>query len=238
RNGNDPRLLRKQPGKRDLRRCRLLLLGESADQIDDGLICSSVLGRKARHHIAKIAFIELRIFADLAGEEALPQRAKWYKPDSEFFEGRKYFRFRLSPPQRILALKCRYGLNRMRATDRFHSCFRESEMLHLALMDQVLHSSGDIFDRYIGIDAMLIQQVNPISLEPPQRCIGHLFDVLGATVQASLFAILNLEPELSGDHHLVTKWSQRFAHQFFIYEWTINFSRIEESYAAFDGCSD
>src|SRR5437879_13329737 len=83
-------------------------------------------------------------------------------------------------------------------------------------MDEVLHGAGDILDRYIGIDAMLIQQVNPISLETLQRCIGHFFDVFGTTVQASLFAILDFEPELSGDHYLVTKWSQRFAHQFFI----------------------
>jgi hypothetical protein len=85
---------------------------------------------------------------------------------------------------------------------------------------------------------MLIQQVNPISLETLQRCIGHFFDVLGATVQAGLFAILDFEPELGGDHYLVTKWSQRFAHQFFICEWAIDFGSIEEGYAAFDSGSD
>jgi aryl-alcohol dehydrogenase-like predicted oxidoreductase len=44
-----------------------------------------------------------------------------------------------------------------------------------------------------------------------------------------------LEPELRGDHHLVTNWGQRFAHEFLVGERTVNFGGVEERYTKFDG---
>jgi hypothetical protein len=80
--------LREEPSKGDLRRRRLLLLREPANQVNHSLICFSVLRRKARNHVAEVGLVELGVLADLASEEALPQRAKWNEPDSEFLEGR------------------------------------------------------------------------------------------------------------------------------------------------------
>jgi hypothetical protein len=40
----------------------------------------------------------------------------------------------IGPPQRC-ALKCRYGLNGVRTTDRLHACFRKTEVLNLALLN-------------------------------------------------------------------------------------------------------
>src|SRR6267143_5259878 len=48
--------------------------------------------------------------------------------------------------------------------------FRESEVLHLALLDEVFHGSGDVFDRHVGIYAVLIEQVDDIGLEALERC--------------------------------------------------------------------
>ena len=84
RDRNDPRLLCKQPGERDLSRCHFLLLRESAKQINQRLIRFTVLRRKARDYVAEVIFVELRVFADLAGEEALAQRAERNEPDAEF----------------------------------------------------------------------------------------------------------------------------------------------------------
>src|SRR5436309_2809963 len=98
---NDPRLLRKQPCESNLGGCRLFLLRESANQINQRLIHFPVLRRKARNDIAEVGFLELRVFADLAGEEALSQWAKWNEPNPEFLQCRDHLRFRLSPPERI-----------------------------------------------------------------------------------------------------------------------------------------
>jgi RNA polymerase sigma-70 factor (ECF subfamily) len=66
RNRNDPRLLCKQPSKRELSRCRLLLLREFAEQINQRLVRFTVLWVKAWDGVAEIRAIELRIFLDLA----------------------------------------------------------------------------------------------------------------------------------------------------------------------------
>jgi len=60
---------------------------------------------------------------------------------------------------------------------------------------------------------MLIEQVDDISLEAFERGVGDLLYMFWTTVETSLFACVRIkfEPELGGDHHLVTKWSQRFA---------------------------
>ena len=88
RDRHNPRLLRKQPGKRDLRRCRLLSFCNLAQQINQGLIRFPSLWGKARDDVAEIGFIELRIFVDLASKEAFTKRAEWNESDPEFLERR------------------------------------------------------------------------------------------------------------------------------------------------------
>src|ERR1700730_5314061 len=57
-------------------------------------------------------------------------------------------------PERVLALKCGDRLNRVCATDRLRSCFRQAEVLHLTLLDELLHRSRHFFDRHVQIDTM------------------------------------------------------------------------------------
>src|SRR5712692_8294925 len=51
-----------------------------------GNLRAKVRRRKARNDVAEVGLVELRAFADLTGEEALSQRAKWNEPDPEFLE--------------------------------------------------------------------------------------------------------------------------------------------------------
>src|SRR5438309_7211430 len=135
RDRNDPRLLCEQPGKRDLGRRCLFLLRELTDQIDHRLIRFPIVRVEAGDDVAEIALVELRVFADLAGEEALAQLTKWNEPDPEFLECRYDFGFRLSPPERVFALQCHDRLNFVRATYRLDPCFRKAEVLHLSLLN-------------------------------------------------------------------------------------------------------
>ena len=65
-------------------------------------------------------------------------------------------------------------------------------MLHLALLDQLLHGARDVFDRHIRVDAVLIEQVDDVSLEALERSLGDLLDVLGPAIQTSLFAVARI----------------------------------------------
>src|SRR5216684_3858572 len=70
--GNNPRLLGKQPGERYLSRCRLLPFCDLAKQINQGQIRFPGLRRKAREGVAEVGTVERRVFVDLSREEALP----------------------------------------------------------------------------------------------------------------------------------------------------------------------
>jgi hypothetical protein len=168
RNWNNPGLLRKQPRKGDLGRCRFLLLCKFAKQIDQRLIRFSILCCKSWNDVAEIGFVEFSAFADLAGEETFPKRTEWNKPDPEFLERRDHLRFWLSPPEGIFALKCRNRLHCVRATDSTNSCFRKSEVLHLTLLNQFLHRSCYLLDGDIWIDTVMIEEVDDIGLQSPE----------------------------------------------------------------------
>ena len=59
-------------------------------------------------------------------------------------------------------------------------------MLDLARLDQLLHRARDILDRNAGIDTVLVEDVYRFDLEPLQRGLRDLLDVLGPTVQDTL----------------------------------------------------
>ena len=86
-----------------------------------------------------------------------------------------------------------------------HSRFRQTEVFHLAFLDQLLHCSSDLFDGNLVIDAMLIKQVNAVSPEPLERRFGNLLDVFRAAVEAALLAVDDPEAELRRDDHAVAE---------------------------------
>ena len=77
----------------------------------------------------------------------------------------------------------------MRATNRLHAGFREAEVFDLPFADQILHRARDLFDRHLGIHAVLIEEIDPIRLEPLQRRVGDLADVRRPAIQPCLLAV-------------------------------------------------
>ena len=61
-------------------------------------------------------------------------------------------------------------------------------MLHLALLNQVPHSSSDVLDRNIRIDAVLIEEIDDIGSEALEGSLGDFLDVLGPAIQTSLLS--------------------------------------------------
>src|ERR1700756_1211616 len=87
-NWNDPRLLRKQPGKRDLSRRGFLPFCDLAKHINQHLICFSSLRRKARESTAQVGTVERSVLVHLARKETSAERTKWNESDSEFLKCR------------------------------------------------------------------------------------------------------------------------------------------------------
>ena len=79
----------------------------------------------------------------------------------------------------------RYRLHRVCAANRLHARFRQPEVLHLALGDQLLHRARDVLDRHLRVDAMLVEQIDGSVRSRLQRRLGHLLDVLRPAVEAA-----------------------------------------------------
>src|SRR5208283_2019186 len=160
---------------------------------------------KTRETTAVVPFEELRLLRNRPGEKAPAKRAVRNEPNSELFQRRQYFLFRAPPPERVFTLNRGYRLNGVCSSDCLRASLRQAEVLHLSYLNQVLHCSCYIFDRHLGIDSVLIEQVDRIDPKPLHRALHALLDVVGTTVETggrSAMAI-QCKPELRRDCHLV-----------------------------------
>src|SRR6266849_3820761 len=183
-NWNNPRLLGQQPRERDLSRCRFLPFCDAAEQINQSLIRLERLRRESRESAAEVGAVEARVFVHLSRKEALAKRAVRNEANSEFLKRRDHFLLRRSRPQRVLALKCGERLDGVCSTDCLDAGFRKAEMLHLAFLNQLLHRSRHVFDWHARVNPVLIEQVDCLHLEPLERALDSLLDMLWPAVQA------------------------------------------------------
>src|SRR5579871_3092777 len=124
----------------------------------------------------------------------------------------------------------------MCAPNRLYGRFREPKMLHLAFVDQLSYRTGNVFDRNVRIDAMLIKEIDNVGPEPTQRRLSHLPDVLRAAILAHWFSVgIQFEAELGCDHNSGTRWRESFTHQIFVGEGAVGFRCIEKCHAQVDG---
>jgi hypothetical protein len=128
---------------------------------------------------------------------------------------------------------------RVGAADGLGTGLGQREVLHLALLNQFLDGAGDVLDDNVGVDAVLIQQVDGVHLQPPQHRVDHLTNVLGPAVEA-VAATVGIDPkaELGGDHDLIPEGSQGFADEFFVREGAVGLGGVEHRHTALDGRPD
>ena len=73
----------------------------------------------------------------------------------------------------------------MRASNGACACFRQPEVLDLAFANQALHGTRDVFDGDVRINTVLVEEVDPIGLEPFQPGLSNLADVRRASADTS-----------------------------------------------------
>src|SRR5208282_540092 len=163
-NRNDPRFLRKQPGQCDLCGTCVFSLGDPIQKINHRLVCRTSLLGESREYCSHVRAFKL-CRRNLARQETLSKRAPGNKTDSQLLADGKHFWFGVSRPYRILALDCGNRLDRVGAANGVCTRLRKAEVFDLPGLDQILDCAGDIFDGHIWIDAMLVKNIDDISLE-------------------------------------------------------------------------
>ncbi len=110
-------------------------------------------------------------------------------------------------------------------------CLGHAEVLHLAGLDQLLDRAGDVFDRHLRVDPVLVVEVESLDAEPLQRAFDDLLDDLGPARHPSPGLPLDridVPAELGGDHHLVPIRGESLADEFLVRVRTVDLGRVEE----------
>ena len=68
----------------------------------------------------------------------------------------------------------------VRLADGLRPGFGQAEVLHFARSDQLTHGAGHVFDRHVGVDAVLVQHVHVVGAQVTEAVVEYLADVLRA----------------------------------------------------------
>ncbi|MNH03727.1 hypothetical protein D3C79_629980 [compost metagenome] len=229
-------MLGQQPGQRDLGRRHSSLQGQLAQQRHQPFIGRQRVGGEARHLASKITRGKGGARLDGAGEEASAQRAERHETYPQLCQQWQDFPLGLAPPEGILALQRRHRLHRVGTPDGLGTGFRQAEVFDLALGNQLFHRAGDLFNGHLGIDAMLIEQIDGLRLQAAQGAFDSRADMLGATVEGPLLAVIaEIEAEFGGDHHPIPQRFQGLTQHLFVEVGAIHLGGVEQGHATLHG---
>src|SRR4029450_1664458 len=97
----------------------------------------------------------------------------------------------------------------VRASNRLHASLRQPEVPDLPRLNELFDCSSDILDRDVWIDAVLVQEIDSIGVEPLERGLADRFDVFRPTAQAALPSRLERGAELRRNHYAVSERRKR-----------------------------
>jgi hypothetical protein len=178
---------------------------------------------------------------DAPGEEALAERAERNHADAKLFERRNDLVLGLARPERVLALQRRHGLHRVRPANGFRSGLRQAEEAHLAGFYEVFDDARDLLHRHVGIDPVLVVEVDIIRPEPLQAALDRAADLRRLAVDAAPVlagVLIDVPTELGGDFHLVAHAAKRLADHLLVGPRAVGLGGVEEIHAKVGGLAE
>ena len=121
---SDPRFARQHPHEGELRRSNPFPFRPFSHQSHERHIVLQGFGRELRQVPAAVALVETAVLVDYTREERTSQRTIRHEADTELFQHREDFGFRLPPPDGILALYSRKRADGVRPADGTRTRFR------------------------------------------------------------------------------------------------------------------
>lgn len=102
-------------------------------------------------------------------------------------------------------------------------------MAHLTGLHQFGHGAHGLFNGRIGVDAVLIVEVDVIDLKSREACVAACFHVLRIAPDAKEFAVgVANVAELGGEHNPVAPIGDRFSDERFVSPHAVHVGRVEE----------
>src|ERR1700741_1286187 len=185
-NGDDVLALREHPGQRELRRRAALLTGNFFNALRKGDVLVQRIALEARMLQAAVALGQVGLAVHRAGQHAAAERRVGDERDAELPGRLEGLLSLFSVQQGIFVLHGGNGMHLVRAMDGLGTRLRQTQRAHFALLDEALHRADRVLDRRIGINAMLVIEVDDVDPEPLQAGVAGLLHVLRAPVDARL----------------------------------------------------
>jgi threonine dehydrogenase-like Zn-dependent dehydrogenase len=150
-----------------------------------GGVVAAVAGSNPRSSAAAASRLRADRAASSADElvDAEDVDVEWaerHEADAQLRAGGQHLRLGVAGPQRVLALHRGHRVHCVRAADRVRGGFGEAEVADLAGRDELGDSPGNVLDRDVRVDAVLVEQVDRVDPQPAQRRVGDPRDLLRA----------------------------------------------------------
>nr|BFE73389.1 hypothetical protein GCM10020092_066900 [Actinoplanes digitatis] len=126
---------------------------------------------------------------------------------------------------------------RVCAADGAGRALGQPEVRDLARRHQLGDGARDLLDGHGGVDPVLVEEVDPVGAQPPQRRVGDPADVLGTAVHAVRAAAADVEAELGGDDDPVAQRLEGLADQLLVDVGAVDLGGVEERDAGLDGAT-
>ena len=113
-------------------------------------------------------------------------------------------------------------------------------MLDFAGLDELLNGTGELFDRHLRVDPVLVVEVDGVDAEPLQRPLDGAPELTGQQHAPKRLAFdgIDVLRELGRDDDLAAERAERLADKFFVGVRSVDLRGVEEGYAAPDGGTD
>lgn len=133
-----------------------MLRGNFTHNVDNGKIGREIIALKTRVLPPPVILRQFIKTSERASQETATKRRVRDKANAERPASWQNLILNIPLPQRILALQRRNRRNSSRAAQRFWASLGQADMLDFPFGDQLRHRADGLFNRHIGIDAVLI----------------------------------------------------------------------------------
>ena len=182
----------------------------------------------------EVVVVEVVGRLEAAGQKAATERRIRHEADPQLATGGEHLALDVAGPQRVLGLQRGDRMDRVRAPDRLRRCLAEAEVPHLALLDELRHRAHRLLDRHVGVDAVLVEEVDVVGAEPLERPFDRAADVVGGAVErtdrrhVAGRRVVHPAGELGRDHVLVAPALDRAADQLLVGQRAVQLRGVEE----------
>src|ERR1039457_4347442 len=125
-------------------------------------------------------------------------------------------------------------MHRVSTPDVRDTSLRQTEEPYLSLGDELSNGAGHVLHRHRRVDAVLVQQVDMVRLETPQRPLDCPPDGIGTAVNADRLPVLDAEAELCGEDHPVASPLESAANQLLVGPGTVDLGGVQEGASKLD----